>query len=34
MTKKSKRFGVEVNVETGEVTQVELPEVIDEAAPE
>jgi len=30
----SKRIGIEINVQTGEVTQVELPEVIDEAAPE
>jgi hypothetical protein len=34
MKNKSKRFGMEVNVATGEVTQVELPEVIDEATPE
>jgi hypothetical protein len=31
MTKKIKNFGIEVNVQTGEVTEVE---VIDEAAPE
>ena len=41
MKKKIKNFGMEVNVQTGEVTKVELPEVelpevevIDEAAPE
>lgn len=36
MTKKIKNFGIEVNVQTGEVTKVELPEVevVDEAAPE
>jgi hypothetical protein len=36
MTKKIKRFGMEVNCETGEITKVELPEVeiVDEAAPE
>lgn len=28
------RFGMEINVETGEVTRVELPEVIDEASAE
>jgi hypothetical protein len=31
MTKKIKKFGIEVNVQTGEVTQVE---VIDETTPE
>jgi hypothetical protein len=31
MTKKIKNFGIEVNVQTGEVTEVE---VIDEATPE
>jgi hypothetical protein len=31
MTKKIKNFGIEVNVQTGEVTEVEI---IDEAAPE
>jgi len=30
----SNRFGMEINVQTGEVTQVELPEVIDEATSE
>ena len=41
MKKKIKNFGMEINVETGEITKVELPEVeveeievIDEAAPE
>lgn len=36
MTKKIKNFGIEVNVQTGEVTKVEFPEieVIDEATPE
>ena len=28
MTKK--RFGIEINVETGEITQVDLPDQIDE----
>jgi hypothetical protein len=28
------RFGMEINVETGEVTRVELPEVVDEAPAE
>ena len=31
MTKKIKNFGIEVNVQTGEVTEVEI---VDEAAPE
>jgi hypothetical protein len=31
MTKKIKNFGIEVNVQTGEVTEVEI---IDEATPE
>ena len=31
MTKKIKNFGIEVNVETGEVTEVEI---VDEATPE
>jgi hypothetical protein len=34
MKNTSKPFGIEINVQTGEVTQVELPEVIDEATPE
>jgi len=36
MIKKIKRFGMEVNCETGEITKVELSEVEveDEAAPE
>jgi hypothetical protein len=36
MAKKIKRFGMEVNCETGEITKIELPEieVEDEAAPE
>lgn len=34
MIKKSKPFGMEINVQTGEITQVELPEVIDEATSE
>jgi hypothetical protein len=28
------RFGMEINVATGEITQVELPEVVDEATTE
>jgi len=31
MTKKIKNFGIEVNVQTGEVTEVEI---VDEATPE
>jgi hypothetical protein len=29
----SKRIGIEINVQTGEIKEIELPEVIDEAAP-
>jgi hypothetical protein len=28
------RFGIEIDVSTGEVTRVELPEVVDEASAE
>lgn len=28
------RFGIEINVATGEITRIELPEVIDEATTE
>ena len=36
MTKKTKRIGMEINVETGEITEVELPdiEVIEEVIDE
>jgi hypothetical protein len=28
------RFGIEINVQTGEVTRVDLPEVVDEVPAE
>ena len=30
----SNRIGIEINVQTGEMTEIELPEVIYEATPE
>ena len=30
MSKTSKRFGMEINVETGEISKVELPDLIEE----
>ena len=33
MTKTTKRFGMEINVETDEITKVELPDFIEEETP-
>jgi len=30
MSKASKRFGMEINVQTGEITKVDLPDLIEE----